>query len=176
MPLDTARFLFVFEQMPVLEFVPGRPLKEWRDGDLAASLGHTYVMENQPALEFTDAALRGAVAGGHVASVRWLLARRRELGLAVDRAMLDAAVLGEHLEILKMLLDVTGLRCSPSAVSEAAARGYVEIVDIIVARECKIGDEYKKVAMLKHVVAALRARNTILLRKLSAFELDSHTL
>jgi hypothetical protein len=90
--------------------------------------------------------------------------------------MLDAAVLGEHLEILKMLLDVTGLRCSPSAVSEAAARGYVEIVDIIVARECKIGDEYKKVAMLKHVVAALRARNTILLRKLSAFELDSHTL
>ena len=75
MPLDTARFLFVFEQMPVLEFVPGRPLKDWRDGDLAAALGHTYVLENQPALEFTNAALHGAVAGGHTAAVRWLLAR-----------------------------------------------------------------------------------------------------
>ena len=78
--------------------------------------------------------------------------------------MLDAAVRGEHLEILKMLLDVTSLRCSPSAVSEAAARGYVEVVDLIVARECKIGDEYKKVAMLKHVVAALRAKTRICYR------------
>lgn len=172
MPLDVGRFMFVFEQMPVLEFVPGRPLKDWRDGDLAATLGHTYVLENQPALKFTDAALRGAVAGGHIDAVRWLLARRRDLGLTVDRTMLDAAVLGEHLEILKMLLGVTGLRCSPSAVSEAAARGYVEVVDLIVARECKIGDEYKKVAMLKHVVAALRARNAALQQKLNAFELE----
>lgn len=171
MPLDAGHFMLVWTQTPLLEFVPGRALRDWRDGDRAAAMGHLHVLENQPALEFTDDALRGAVAGGHIDAVRWLLARRRELGLVLDRAMLDTAVLGDHLNILRMLLDVTSLRCSPSALSEAAARGYVEMVDLIVARECKIGDEYKKVALLKHVVAALRARNRILQQKLNAFEL-----
>jgi hypothetical protein len=150
MPLDTDRFLTVFTQTPMLEFVPGRALRDWRDGDRAAALGHVYVLENQPKLHFTENALLGAVRGGHAGAVAWLLARRRDLGLEVNRAMLDAAVLGGHADVLKLLMKESSLRSSPSAVGEAANRGHVEVVDIIATRESRVGDDYKRIAMLKH--------------------------
>lgn len=169
MPLTTDLFFRVFEQLPILEFVSGRALKEWRDGDLAAALGHVYILENQPRLGFTENALLRAVRGGHTSAVQWLLRNKREL-CAVNRTMLDAAVLGGHADVLKLLIKETSQRCSPSAVGEAAARGYVEVVDIISTSESRIGDDYKRIAMLKHCVTALRARNRSLERRLRDFE------
>lgn len=182
MPLDVDRFMIVFEQTPMLEFVPGRALRDWRDGDLAAALGHVYILESQPKLRFTPNVLMGAVKGGHAGAVQWLLKRKQELDLDISgnaRAMLDAAVLGGHADVLRLLMkELSGVRCSPSAVGEAAIRGHVEVVDIIATRESRVGDDYKRIAMLKHCVTALRARNKALEERLRGFEdapLDSIT-
>src|SRR6476469_3561592 len=164
MALDKDVFFIVFSQMPVLDFVPGIPLKYWRDGDLAAKLGYKYVIEHNDKLSFIgDRAPIIAMQHGHKEVVKLLIER----GHYCHRLVLDAAIERGDVELVRYIHEqCPELTFAPGSIARAADFGHIEVVDYI--SDCiftgsyRFDLEYKRNTFMQYKITALRKRVEIL--------------
>ncbi|OQR94495.1 hypothetical protein ACHHYP_20058 [Achlya hypogyna] len=104
-------------------FAQGTALARWTDGDLAAALGHLYVLQHSPCLRFTAGAMDAAAANGHLAVVQWLMAHRPE-----DRSPHAMAAAAENNQLAVVAwLHAQGLG-SRAAMDGAAGRGHLAML------------------------------------------------
>ncbi|KDO33188.1 hypothetical protein SPRG_02000 [Saprolegnia parasitica CBS 223.65] len=134
-------------------FSRGKAAAQWRDGNLAAALGHVYLLEHLPALLLTPAAMEAAAANGHLAVVQWIHSNRPETRSPCamlcaaennhlhivswlhahaypDALAMDAAAAAGHLEVVQWLHAVvrSPRSCSVRAMDQAAEKGHLDVL------------------------------------------------
>ncbi|EQC34165.1 hypothetical protein SDRG_08373 [Saprolegnia diclina VS20] len=133
-------------------FSRGKAAAQWCDGDLAAALGHVYLLEHLPALLLTPVAMEAAAANGHLAVVQWVHWNRPETRSScailyaaennhlhvvswlhahayTDALAIDAAAAAGHLDMVQWLhVHGSPRGCSVRAMDQAAEKGHLEVL------------------------------------------------